>query len=197
MDNELDRQRKSAPPAQSTAEPLPILRDEAAAEIAPAEQEEKAFSEEFDRIRNELLYLKADFENYKMRLLREQKEAIHLANESMVRDLVPVADHLHYAVEHMREEARSGTDEKATKFLEGISMIENELSGFFQRWDVKFFGSPGEAFNPEIHEAISEERVDAERAGKIVGVVGKGCLFKGRLLYPARVIVGSKEKAVA
>ncbi len=140
---------------------------------------------------NELLYQRAEFDNFRKRILREQESSIKYANERLVRDLLPVVDLFDRAM----QSASALTGEAASSFVMGIDMTRKELVQTLTRNGVEFIGTKNEAFDPQRHEAISEmETANADEVGKVVQVAQKGCVLSGRLLKPAQVVVG-KAKA--
>ncbi len=138
---------------------------------------------------NELLYQRAEFENFRKRILREQESSIKYANEKLVRDLLTVVDLFDRA---MQSASTLGSD--ASSFVTGIEMTRKELTQTLTRNGVEFVGSKNEAFDPQRHEAISEfETESSDEVGKVVQVAQKGCVLSGRLLKPAQVVVGKAK----
>jgi len=142
----------------------------------------------------ELLYLRAEFENYKRRMLREQDQSIKFANEKLIRELLLVTDQLERALTHSPHKTREGDKELET-FVTGVEMTFRQLVQFLGRFGVEFIGSPGEPFDPVRHEAISQLETTEDKANTVLEVLQTGCLFHGRLLQPARVVVGVASKS--
>src|SRR5919199_315757 len=72
---------------------------------------------------------------------------------------------------------------------EGVRMVHSELLGVLQRNGVEQFDPSGEAFDPELHEAVSTRSEDGAEPGVILHVVEKGYKLNGALLRAARVVV--------
>jgi len=146
---------------------------------------------EFEIIQKELLYLRAEFDNYKKRILREQEQAIRFGNEKLIRETLSVVDHLERGVQHGKDLAEKGqtTPKDFTNFVNGMEMTQRELTQLLGRFGVELIGAPGEPFDPAKHEAISQLEAPPEKHGTILQVLQKGCLLNGRLLTPARVVV--------
>jgi molecular chaperone GrpE len=70
----------------------------------------------------------------------------------------------------------------------GVEMIRKELASLLERFGVKPIPAAGEAFDPEKHEAISQQESDLE-ANRVVSAVQNGYFYHDRLLRPAKVIV--------
>ncbi len=175
------------------AEQASLEQDEALAETldnSDADPQE-GLTREFEVIQKELLYLRAEFDNYKKRILREQEQAIRFANEKIIREFLVVVDHLERGVLHGKELSDKGqtTPKDFTNFVNGMEMTQRELTQLLNRFGVELIGSPGEPFDPAKHEAISEQEAAPEKRGSVLQVLQKGCLLNGRLLAPARVVV--------
>jgi molecular chaperone GrpE len=160
------------------------------------QDESKEITQELELIQNELLYLRAEFENYKKRILREQEQSIRFANEKIVRALLAVLDHLERGVSHGKELSGKGavSENDFANFVNGIDMTHRELSQLLSRFGVEFIGAPGETFDPGKHEAISQQESSPDKENTILQVLQKGCLLHGRLLVPAKVVVAKSSK---
>lgn len=165
-------------------------RQEALPEIEQPAQAKPSEEDAAGAVKKELLYLRAEFENYKRRILREQEQAIKFANEKLVGELAGIADLFERAMVSSKPLMDKNPDAELKGFVVGIEMTQKELANVLSRFGVEFFGAPGEKFDPARHEAISQSEVPAEEAGLITAVLQKGCSLQGRLLKPARVAVG-------
>lgn len=165
------------------------------AKANPGREVPDAQADEHEDLTKRLLYLQAEFENYKKRLLREQEQAIRSANERLVRDLLPITDLFDHALNTL-----SGADlsvdgiSKFKEFIAGIELTHRELVQVLRRFGVELVGTEGEKFNPERHEAISEMEAAPEKAGTILAILHKGCLLNGRLVEPAKVVVAKARE---
>jgi molecular chaperone GrpE len=160
--------------------------------------EEKGITAELELIQKELLYLRAEFDNYKKRMLRDQEQAIRFANEKLIKDLIGVIDHLERGVSHGKDlQTKGQTSEKDfSNFVNGVEMTQRELSQLLARFGVEFIGNPGEPFDPAKHEAISQQECPPEKDNTVLHVLQKGCLLHGRLLAPAKVVVAKSSKEI-
>ncbi len=148
-------------------------------------------SAELEALQKELLYQRAEFDNSKKRLIREQEQSIKFANEKLIREILTVVDHLERGVQHGKELGEKGqtTPKDFVTFVSGMEMTQRELAQLLSRFGVELIGSSGEAFDPAKHEAISQIDAPPEKQGTVLQVLQKGCLLNGRLLQPARVVV--------
>ena len=138
------------------------------------------------------MYQQAEFENSRKRLMREQERSIQFANERIIRELLTVVDLFDRAMlsaTPIKKDAKS----EVANFVLGIEMTQKELIQMLERFGVVFHGKVGEPFDPERHEAISQVESEPENANKVVAIHQQGCTLHGRLLQPAKVVVGKEN----
>jgi len=147
------------------------------AKLQEKEAEAKANYELFLRERAEL-------ENFKRRMLREQAESLRFANEPLLRDLLSVVDNLERAVEH----ARSGGN--GQPLVQGVALVLRSFLDILEKYGVSRLTTvKGEPFDPSKHEAMDQiERADVT-PNTVVSELHPGYLLHGRLLRPALVTV--------
>jgi molecular chaperone GrpE len=171
-------------PAPDTPE-SPTPTDEAAAlEGDIAELRAKAAE------RDEYLALaqraQADFENYRKRAARDVAAAEGRGTAKLARELLPALDNLALAL----AAAVSGAEtEHDRKLVEGIRLVENELSAALARVGIEAYSPEGEPFDPELHEAMAKQPVEGATSGTVAEVYQRGYRQNGVVLRPARVVV--------
>ncbi|MGK2848980.1 MAG: nucleotide exchange factor GrpE [Minisyncoccota bacterium] len=136
----------------------------------------------------------AEFENYKKRQAVSQKELTGYLIEKLVLDIVPVLDNFRSATLHVPAE------QKESPWVIGIQYIEKQLESVLTDHGVETIEvQPGEAFDPNIHEAISSERVEhvpsaiTEPQDMVTKVLQRGYRFGTRVIRPAKVIVSERS----
>ncbi len=151
---------------------------EQAARIAELEVEAQT-------LRDERLRALAEVENMRRRAERERSEASRYGATGLARDLLGVADNLRRAL-------ASGGGEG---LLEGVEMVERELSAAFARHNIARIEAEGERFDHNRHQAMFEVETPDAEAGTVVQVVQEGYLLHDRLLRPAMVGVAKAPAA--
>jgi molecular chaperone GrpE len=134
-------------------------------------------------LRDTLLREHAEIENQRRRVARDLEQARRFANEKLLRDLLPVCDNLErgLAIDHPGTEGLREGMQLTLKALLKV-MADNGL--------VQVDPQPGEAFNPERHEAMSlVAAAPGQAPDSVVTVLEKGYVLNDRLLRPARVVV--------
>ncbi len=169
MDEELDRE------AANTASEEP-------AQGALAEELAKKDAEIAD-LKNQILYLRADFENTKKRIEKRYRESLEFAAEPLLKDLLSVLDNLEKGVEHAKE---AGPD-ALSALVEGLELVVSQFRNVLMRHGVEDIAADGEKFDPHVHESMVH--LPGEEENKVAAVFEKGYLLKGRLLRPAKVAV--------
>lgn len=125
----------------------------------------------------------AELENFKKRATREKDEAVRFANESLVRDLLPVIDNLERAVAH----AQGGGNGKP--LVEGVEMVLKGILDVLAKHGVAQILAVGQPFDPEKHEAMAQVESENHAPNTVIEEHHKGYLLKDRLLRPALVTV--------
>lgn len=145
---------------------------------AQLDEKTRESSEYFDK----WLRLRAEMENFKKRMQKEKADHLRFGNEDLLKALLPILDNLNRAIDH----GRNGREN--SPLLAGVEMIHKDLLNTLERFGVKPIQAAGEVFDPEKHEAVSQEESDLE-ANRVVAAVQNGYFYHDRLLRPAKVIV--------
>ncbi len=151
-----------------------------------AEEEAAAPRDPQEVAREAHLRALADMENYKKRLAREHDEQMAYAAEKVLASLLPSLDNLDLALQY-------GSNNEACKdLIMGIEMTRKLLLDAVKSHGLEPVGEVGEAFTPELHEALTfEQRSDMEE-NHVSTVMQKGYKLKNRLLRPAKVCISKK-----
>ena len=136
----------------------------------------------------QLKYLQADFENYRKRVDREIRDIEDFSTSSLIRKLLPVLDDLELAMSTIEK------SEESKGLLEGVAMVQKNLSAVLQSEGLRAIDAVGKPFDPELHEAV--ERVDGTEGTRdmVVGEIRRGYTLKDKVLRPSMVRVESAVK---
>ena len=132
-------------------------------------------------MRDTVLRERAEIDNQRKRLQREVEQARKFANEKLLGELLPVLDNLERGL------AVETTDAAALRG--GVELTLRDFSRVVAANGLKPVGAIGEAFDPELHQAMTMVDGGELAAGSIVTVMQKGYLLNERLLRPALVTV--------
>jgi len=149
------------------------------AKIASLEKDKK---ENWDRY----LRTAADLENLRKRQRREIDDAKLESKGRVLKEMLPVVDNLERAIEHATSQAGSNP------IVEGVQLVLRQFLTAFERLDVTPVEAAGQPFDPNLHEAISQQESDAA-PGTVVQVLQRGYKSGDRLLRPALVVVAKAK----
>lgn len=137
--------------------------------------------------RNRWLRSAAEFENFRKRSQREKAELIRTAGESVLAKLLDVLD----AMDAAQSAARDLAGEAAVeRLLEGVAHIHTKLTKVLESEGVSAIAaSPGEGFDPRVHEALAQLPSAELPANSIHSVIQTGYSLGEKVLRPARVAV--------
>ncbi len=169
-----------AHPAPEEAPPAPAPEPEAPAEPAPSPEAV---------LKDRLLRLQADFENYRKRMDREKKDWIAFAGEKLILDFLPVLDHFELGL------ANSAKEGAPTAFTEGFQLVCNQFRAALEKAGVQAVDAEGQAFDPNFHEAITHLPSDTVPEGHVVAQTRRGYKLGDKLLRAAQVVVSSGPAA--
>ena len=145
---------------------------------------------ESDEKQKQMLYKMAEYDNLKKRADREKKDFLKYANESLVKDLVPVLDSIDQAV-GAAQEAEIETAEGFTALREGVELIQKQLLGSLEKRGVSVIDTEGEIFDPQKHEAVSMAPSDNVPQNNIIQAFQKGYTLHDRVIRPSMVVVSN------
>ena len=161
-------------------------------ELPPASPEDRAaaLAIERDEMKDRMLRVAAEFENWKKRARKEQTDAVSSARESVLRDILEVVDNLERAA---GAQANGVVDGAAV--MKGVSLVLRLFQQKLERYEVKPFEVTGQPFDPRVHEAVSRIESADVPSGAVAAELQKGYRIGERLLRPALVSVSTGPKS--
>ena len=132
-----------------------------------------------------MLRVAADFENFKKRAARERQETSRYASESLLQKLIPVLDNFEMALAATNN-AQSNT---LQQLQAGVGMIHQQLRSVLTDAGLEEVDAANKAFDPNWHEAVSQQESAEVPEGQVLQQLRKGYKFRDRLLRPASVVV--------
>lgn len=148
--------------------------------------EEEVLRSELEKEKDKFLRLFAEFENYKKRTSRERMELFKTAGQEVISAMLPVLDDFDRAV---KELDRSGDQD----LLKGVELIHNKFKDTLHGKGLEEIEvSPGDTFDAELHEAVTQIPAPEENLrGKVVDVIEKGYKLGDRIIRHPKVVVGN------
>lgn len=160
-------------------------------EIERLKAENERLLAECAEMKDKALRAAAELENFRRRVLREKEDFQKFAAEGVLRDLLPVADHVDAAMSHMGESADLAT------LREGVEITYRGFLDVLKKKGVTPIESKGMTFDPNLHEAVQMEPSDEVPPSRVVREVRRGYMLHDRLLRPALVVVSTGKAAPA
>jgi molecular chaperone GrpE len=159
-----------------------MTTDEAADQITA---DIESLNQEVSDLKDKNLRLMAEFDNFRKRSIKERADLIKFAGEDVLKRLLPLIDDFERALQAME----TTEDVKAVK--EGIDLIYSKFISFLSENGVSVIPTENEAFNTDLHEAITTFPAPSEeQKGKIIDCVSKGYAINDKVIRFAKVVVG-------
>lgn len=163
-----------------------VVQEQVEAEEAKEPTLEEKYAElqlQNEKLKDDYLRKVADFDNYRKRMMKEKQDAFDYANTAILTDLVAILDDFDRGV-------AAANDAKDVKsIVDGIKMINKQMHGFLDsKYNLSSYCEKGDAFDPNIHEAIGSLQADVEEP-ICAEVYLKGYKLKDRVIRPAKVMV--------
>lgn len=136
---------------------------------------------------DELLRAVAELTNVNRRRKQDMETLAQVAQESLVRSILPVLDDIDRALHAAR-------DREGDPFHSGLLMIRDRLRQTLEKEGLEAIDALGAPFNPELHEAVAQRPSENQAPGTVLEVILPGYRFRGRVLRHAQVVVaGSRQ----
>jgi len=132
----------------------------------------------------------AESENLKKRNKKEKEDWIKYANETLIKEILPVMDNLEKAISHSQEE------NSLQALREGVELTLKGLKDSLGKSGLEEVKALGEPFDPGFHHAVSEQEDEKSENGAIIHELQKGYTFNQRLIRPAMVVVNKTKPGV-
>ncbi|OQW96304.1 MAG: nucleotide exchange factor GrpE [Verrucomicrobia bacterium A1] len=155
---------------------------EAAQAPAPAAAPPPAAEEP---LKDQLLRLRADFDNFRKRTQRERGELAQRVVENLMLDLLPIVDHFELGLQTAQAQQADPA------LLDGFKVVYDQLMAVLKNAGLTPFDSVGQPFDPNRHEAVSQLPSEEHAADLIMAQTRRGYLLGDRLLRAERVVVSS------
>ena len=185
-----DKQADALSEKEHSAPEITVLEKRLAEKAAQESDDEEAVEapvnlvdarEQIDELNARVLRLTADYDNYRKRSQREKEDVRQFANQGLLEKILPVLDNFEMAIAAVKEADPSIKD--------GVQMIYDQLFAVLKDSGMEPIDAMGEPFDPNLHEALSQEETADVNEGTVVQQVQRGYKLNERLVRPARVVV--------
>lgn len=143
----------------------------------------KALEEELNTQKDKYVRLAAEYDNYRKRTANEKLSLYDDATAKAVTELLPVADSVRMAIENLGD--------TNPEVLKGVELIQNQLAKSFEKLKIEAFGEVGDAFDPNLHNAISKIESDELGENTLAQVFQTGYKIGDKIIRHAMVVVAN------
>ena len=156
---------------------------------APNDGGEDAQAAEIAKWKDASLRAQAELDNYRKRVARERDEDYKRAQSVVLERLLPVLDNFEFGMMEVRK------GDPKSPIAVGMEMIERQLKEFMSSSGVEVIDAVGAKFDPNLHEAVSQEEDASAPEGTVIRQLRRGFRLRDRLLRAAMVVVSKGAPA--
>lgn len=173
----------AAEAAADEAEEMPAEEAVEAEVIDERDEKIKKLEDEVAATKDKYLRLAAEYDNYRKRTANEKLGIYDDATAKAVTELLPVADSVRMALENLGD--------ADPEILKGIELISNQLDKSFEKLKIEAYGKPGDAFDPNLHNAVSMVDSEEYESDHIAAVFQTGYKIGDKIIRHAMVQVAN------
>ncbi len=158
---------------------------------AKAQEELEEWKKKHDELKDKLMWIAADFDNYKKRALKEKEEFLKFSQASLLKEFLVVVDNLERAVSSIPAEDQ---DKGLLVLKQGVELTLKQFQSVLEKHGVTKVKAAGEKFDPRFHEVMFQEETDKVPDETVLEELQSGYLLNDRVLRPALVKTAKNSK---
>lgn len=189
--NPNEKEMKTANPEEMEQQEVTNLQDNQAEKVEETAAQDNvaddlaALRQKYEELNDTHLRLRAEFDNYRKRTMREKADLIKMGGEGALKNLLPVIDDFERALQNIP------TTEEVKALREGVELIYTKFINYLGQQGVKAIEAVGKPFDTEEFEAIATiPAPQPDLKGKVIDCVQTGYVLYDKVLRHARVVVG-------
>jgi molecular chaperone GrpE len=167
---------------QDTTEEVPVELSE----VDQLKQQVLTLQDEVNVHKNQALRHLADLENFRKRKQQEVDSFKEYASEKVLVELFPIIDSFDLASSHSENEGVQAKD-----VLDGFLLIRKQIQSFLSKQGVEPIDALNKEFDPNFHQAISQEAAEGVEPDMVIKEMQKGYKLKERIVRPSMVVVST------
>lgn len=161
------------------------LADTESTEPPTIEEQLAAAQAEAEDYKDRWLRSQAEFANARKRMEKQRLDTYSNATATVIEKLLPIVDDFDRAMENLPQEISDDS------WLEGIQLVQRKLLATLDNFNVTAIEAIGEPFDPNLHEAITQEPTDEFESGAVCRVLQTGYKIGDRVIRPSLVVVAA------
>ena len=189
--NPNEKEMKTANPEEMEQQEVTNLQDNQAEKAEETAAQDNvaddlaALRQKYEELNDTHLRLRAEFDNYRKRTMREKADLIKMGGEGALKNLLPVIDDFERALQNIP------TTEEVKALREGVELIYTKFINYLGQQGVKAIEAVGKPFDTEEFDAIATiPAPQPDLKGKVIDCVQTGYVLYDKVLRHARVVVG-------
>ena len=160
--------------------------------VPPQAQEElEEWKKKHDELKDKLMWVAADLDNYKKRALKEKEEFLKFSQASLLKEFLVVVDNLERAVGSIPADDQ---DKGFLSLKQGVELTLKQFQSVLEKHGVTKVKTVGEKFDPRFHEVMFQEETDKFPDETVMEELQSGYLLHDRVLRPALVKTAKNHK---
>lgn len=180
---------EGAPVLEANEIPEALISDAETDEETPEDSALVALRAERDTLQDQLLRARAEFDNYRRRVARENEQLRTTAAQALMRDLLPIVDNMERALSHV--------EDKTDGLALGVEMVMKQLTSVLSARGLEPIAAKGEPFDPHVHEALTHQPSVEYPADTVMEEFQRGYRLGDLVLRPTQVVVSSGPPAAS
>ena len=183
MDETTPKAKSAETPAEGLTAPTPETPPPADAGLPTPEADPRDL--EIAALKDRLLRLQADFDNFRKRTVRDREDQSRRACERILNDLLPVMDHFELGLQSAHKHHVKHA------VIDGLSGVLKQLEQVLEKAGVTPIVTQGQVFDPNLHESVTHLPSDEHPEHVIIQETRRGYKLGNYLLRAAQVIVST------
>ncbi len=143
-----------------------------------------------DEVKEKMLYLAADFENFKKRASKEKEELLKFSQAGLLKEVLVIADNLERAVTAL---PAGDTDKGLLSLKQGVELTLKQFHSFLEKNQVTRIQAKGQKFDPRFHEVMFQEETKDQPDETVLEELQAGYLLNDRVLRPTLVKIAKNH----
>nr|WP_049773658.1 nucleotide exchange factor GrpE [Salisediminibacterium selenitireducens] len=163
----------------------PVSEEEAVEEETVSVEDYNQLKDDFEEMKNKMLRVQADFDNFRRRTKIEQETAAKYRSQRLAEELLPAMDNFERAMQVSPE------SDDAKSLLKGVEMVYNQIGQALEKEGITPIEAVGQPFDPNLHQAIMQVEDDQFDSNTVVEEMQRGYQLKDRVIRPSMVKVNA------
>jgi molecular chaperone GrpE len=183
-------EKNSEPPVENAASSTEANLKTPEVNADSSELEAEDWQKKHDEVKDKLLWVAADFDNYKKRALKDKEDHLKFSQAGLLAEILVVADNLERALAALPVD---DNDKGLLSLKQGVDLTLKQFNSILAKYNVTKIKAKGEKFDPRLHEVMFQEETTQFPDGTVLEELQSGYLLYDRVLRPAMVKIAKNS----